>query len=75
MAAQVVRTHPVFDVELPQPVFSGEDIDAVLAPSGTSEYTVTSDGQRFVVARAVPGTGTGPKLTVVQNWYADFPDK
>ena len=50
MAAQVC-TRPAFQAELPRPVFSGEPLNAVLAPPLTFNFTVSSDGQHFVVVR------------------------
>jgi serine/threonine-protein kinase len=73
MVAQA-RTYPAFHAELPRTVFSGESINAALATPGTFNYTVSSDGQRFVVVQQADA-GETPKLTVVQNWSAEFKER
>ena len=42
-----------------------EELQLVVSP-----YDVTSDGQRFLVARPMESAGDGPPLTVVTDWRA-----
>ena len=75
MAAQV-RTRPEFHAELPRPLFSGEPLNAVLAIPITFNFTVSSDGQRFVVVQAIEaGEQTASSITVVENWIKEFEDQ
>jgi Tol biopolymer transport system component len=52
--------HALFDVDVPEP-----------NPPFPSDYTVTADGQRFLV-NTVVDQPTHPALTVILNWTADF---
>ena len=72
MAAQV-RTGPTFHAELPRPLFSGEPINTVLLGPTTLNYTVSLDGQHFVVVQPVEaGEQTTPTIIVVENWIKEF---
>ena len=72
MAARV-RTRPTFHAELPRKLFSGEPINALLMGPMTLNYTVSSDGQHFVVVQPVEARGqTTPTVIVVQNWVQEF---
>ena len=46
--------------------------EAVARARMTLGYTPTADGQRFLVVRDVDRGSTRPKITVVQNWFAEF---
>jgi Tol biopolymer transport system component len=41
----------------------------------TQGFAVTADGQRFLVVRDVDRGDTRPKITVVENWFAEFAPK
>ena len=72
MVAQV-RTGPTFHAELPRPLFSGEPINTVLLGPTKLNYTVSLDGQHFVVVQPVEaGEQTTPTIIVVENWIKEF---
>jgi dipeptidyl aminopeptidase/acylaminoacyl peptidase len=68
-------TRSAFRAEPPQKLFTGEQVGAWLV-AGVNEplYTVTTDGQRFVVVQTVAGGMVTP-ITVVKGWAAEFSDE
>jgi hypothetical protein len=38
----------------------------------TQGYAVAPDGQSFLVVRDIDRGGIRPKITVVENWFAEF---
>jgi hypothetical protein len=52
----------------PQLVFAESTARARL----TQGYAPTADGERFLVVRDVDRGTTRPKITVVENWFAEF---
>jgi len=63
-----VTTEPELKLAEPERLFGGAD--ATISIGGG--WSVSSDGQRILVARAVTtGSGTG-RITVVENWYREF---
>jgi hypothetical protein len=38
----------------------------------TRAYSVSNDGESFVVVRDVDRGAKRPKITVVENWFAEF---
>jgi hypothetical protein len=38
----------------------------------TRGYTVAADGETFLVARDIDRGATRPRITVVENWFAEF---
>jgi serine/threonine protein kinase len=70
MAASVERS-PGFRVSSPQPLFTGEQIDAVLYGGELSffpTYDVGAEGQRFVVVQEAAASS----IVVVENWTRAF---
>jgi hypothetical protein len=66
-----VSTRGVFRADIPKALFSASTVGS---QNLAFAYDVSSDGQRFVVVQQVD-EGETSKLTVVQNWYAEFKDK
>ena len=72
-----VDTRSDFTFGDPQVLFTGEQVGVRLYDGGDaifSLYDVTADGQRFAVVRS-EGGNIAPRITVVENWYAEFKDK
>jgi hypothetical protein len=66
-----LHTMPVSDqgpAGKPQPLFA----ESVSRAHLTLGYSVTADGQSFLVVRDVDRGATRPKITVVENWFAEF---
>jgi serine/threonine-protein kinase len=77
LMAVKVDAAPRFQMDLPRPLFSGNDVHAPLAIHFMTYrmYDVTPDGQRFVIVQDAAEEGrekTEPMIMVVQNWYAEF---
>ena len=88
MMSVQVDTRNGFEPGAPQTLFTGEDVGALLSPSGSDvsanlalavpTYDVTSDGQRFVVSQIVETQSDEedtPTLTIVENWFKEFEKK
>ena len=65
-----VMTDSTFHPGIPQSLFAAETVGVF----DLTDYDVSSDGKRFVIAQPV-NQGEPPLITVVQNWYAEFKDK
>jgi hypothetical protein len=71
MMAVEVSTRGVFRPGIPKALFSASTVDA---GNLAFNYDVSADGRRFVVVQQADA-GETPKITVVENWYAEFEDK
>ena len=59
----------------PQKLFSRRPVGAD-GPEGLYDsYDVSADGQRFVMLQSDEQQTTSQKLTVIQNWFAEFKEK
>jgi hypothetical protein len=73
-----VEPHSTFQVPLPKSLFSADGVGVVFSnrPVGgpvIHSYTVTSDGQRFVMVQYLEGENqASPTITLVQDWAAKF---
>lgn len=38
-------------------------------------YDLTPDGSRFLMIQSLPPGPEGQKITVIQNWFAEFKDE
>ncbi|MBN2564303.1 MAG: serine/threonine-protein kinase [Candidatus Eisenbacteria bacterium] len=56
------------------PTFSPGPASELFRVQGVTDYDVSSDGQRFIVAEPV-GEAPPPAIRVVQNWYSEFRDR
>jgi Tol biopolymer transport system component/tRNA A-37 threonylcarbamoyl transferase component Bud32 len=65
LTSVAVRTTPDFRAELPQTLFDAQ----VFPGTFRSRYTVSADGERFLLLSRTE-TQTYPPLTVVMNWTA-----
>lgn len=75
LMAVPVETQPGFKKGLPRPLFTGEQVGALLDIRATGNpmvwvYDVTADGQRFVVVRPVGESQAS--IMVAQNWAGEF---
>ncbi len=62
-----VQTGPIFRAETPRLLFEG----AYSAIDWTSNYDISPDGQRIVIADAVQGSAT-TQINVVLNWFEEL---
>jgi len=75
MAVQV-RTEPTLMVGTPAEVFAGPSRGGNASP--TARYSVTADGQRFLMSRGVTplgggdSSGQGSRIVIVQNWVEEL---
>ena len=69
LAAVEVKSGSTFDASAPRPLFQAR-FPTASAPFGRT-YTVTADGQRFLVTRLMEEDRAIP-ITVVLNWTADL---
>ena len=74
-----VSTDPVLTVGPPVELFAGR---GPRGGSPTARYTVTADGQRFLMSanllpsgEAGAGSGQGPQVIVVQNWVEELKER
>ena len=72
-----ITTQNGFQAALPQRLFSGDPIRAILSNGNLYwAYDVSADGQRFVAIQAMEqGEGMTPTITVVENWIREFADR
>jgi hypothetical protein len=52
-------------------LFSGDDINTILAPIALNAWDVHPDGQYFIITRPV-GEAPEPAIMVVENWGKEF---
>ena len=57
-----IAANATFQAGIPQPLFN--------VPAGNTQFQVTPDGQRFLIATAPQQTSTETPVTVVLNWPA-----
>ncbi len=73
LMAVPVSMGPTLRLGSPEKLFSSE---ALRIRSGrSSNYDVTPDGQRFVLAEPVAAEAEEPTIRIVQNWFAEFQDQ
>lgn len=74
--AVLVQTKPTLVLGQPQKLFSRRSIAADRAEGFYDSYDVSADGQRFVMLQSdEQQAGTSQKLTIIQNWFAEFKDR
>jgi hypothetical protein len=66
-----VEMTPVFRTSDPKPLFSGDDINTILAPIALNAWDVHPDGQYFIITRPV-GEAPESAIMVVENWSYEF---
>ena len=71
MAVQV-QTKPSLVLGQPQKLFSRRLVGADRPEGLYDSYDVSADGQRFVMLQSDEQQTTSQKLTVIQNWFAEF---
>ena len=69
-----VKTKPSLSMGQPQKLFSRSLVQADRPGGLYDSYDVSADGQRFILLQSVEQKPTSQKLTVVQNWFAQFKD-
>jgi serine/threonine protein kinase len=70
-----VQTKPTLVLGQPQKLFTRRPVAADRAEGFYDSYDVSADGQRFVMLQSDEQTTTSQKLTIIQNWFAEFKDK
>jgi serine/threonine protein kinase/Tol biopolymer transport system component len=68
-----VSMGPTLSLGSPEKLFSSEGLRIRLGRS--SNYDVTPDGQRFVLAEPVAADDREATIRVVENWFAEFEDQ
>ncbi len=68
-----VSMGPTLRLGSPEKLFSSEGLR--IRSGRSSNYDVTPDGQRFVLAEPVAAEAEEPTIRVVQNWFAEFQDQ
>jgi hypothetical protein len=66
-----VEITPVFRTSDPKTLFSGDDINTILAPIALNAWDVHPDGQHFIITRPVV-EAPEPPIMVVENWSKEF---
>ena len=76
LMASRIDTHPRLEASLPAPLFTAEEANVALYqkrnPLYNPMYTVAQDGRFVMVQDVVQDKEKTTKITVVQNWYAEF---
>jgi dipeptidyl aminopeptidase/acylaminoacyl peptidase len=70
-----VQTKPSLVLGQPQKLFSRRPVGADRPEGLYDSYDVSADGQRFVMLQSDEQQTTSQKLTVIQNWFAEFKEK
>jgi hypothetical protein len=70
LIAVPVSTNPSFSPGEPTWLFDSASLSIEQA-SGSANYDVTPDGQKFIIAEPETG-GPQPAIRVVQNWNEEF---
>jgi eukaryotic-like serine/threonine-protein kinase len=70
-----VQTKPTLILGQPQKLFSRRPVAVDRAEGFYDSYDVSADGQRFVMLQSDEQQTTSQKLTIVQNWFAEFKDR
>ena len=75
LMAVPVRTKPTLSIGQPKKLFARSLVQADRPEGLFDSYDVSADGQRFVLLQTVEEKTTTQKLTVIQNWFAQFKNK
>ena len=70
-----VETKPSLVLGQPQKLFSRRSVAADRPDGFYDSYDVSADGQRFVMLQSDEQQTTPQKLTVIQNWFAEFKNR
>ncbi|HEY6246751.1 MAG TPA: protein kinase [Pyrinomonadaceae bacterium] len=70
-----VQTKPTLVLGQTQKLFSRRLVPADRAEGFYDSYDVSADGQRFVMLQSDEQQTTSQKLTIIQNWFAEFKDR
>jgi serine/threonine protein kinase len=70
-----VQTKPSLVMGQPQKLFSRRPVAVDRAEGLYDSYDVSADGRRFVMLQSDEQTTTSQKLTIIQNWFAEFKDR
>jgi Tol biopolymer transport system component len=70
-----VQTRPSLVLGQPQKLFSRRPVAADRGEGFYDSYDVSADGQRFVMLQSDEQQTTSQKLTIIQNWFAEFKDR
>ncbi len=70
-----VQTKPSLVLGQPQKLFSRRPVGADRPEGLYDTYDVSADGQRFVMLQSDEQQITSQKLTVIQNWFAEFKER
>ena len=65
--AVAVETQPVFKAGTPRTLFDHSGFE-----TGSKEYDVSPDGQKFLMVKIPGGAGTFRRLIVVQHWFEEL---
>ena len=70
-----LQTKPSLVLGQPQKLFSRRPVAADRPEGLYDSYDVSADGQRFVMLQSDEQRTTSQKLTVIQNWFAEFRER
>lgn len=70
-----VQTKPSLVMGQPQKLFSRRPVPADRGEGFYDSYDVSADGKRFVMLQSDEQQNTNQKLTIIQNWFAEFKDR
>jgi hypothetical protein len=70
-----VQTKPSLVPGQPQKLFSRRPVPSDRSEGFYDSYDVAADGQRFVMLQSDEQQTTSQKLTIIQNWFAEFKEK
>ena len=70
-----VQTRPSLVFGQSQKLFSRRLVAADRPEGLYDSYDVSADGQRFIMLQSHEQQTTSQKLTVIQNWFAEFKEK
>ena len=70
-----VQTKPSLVLGQPQKLFSRRPVAADRGEGYYDSYDVSADGQRFVMLQSDEQQTTNQRLTIIQNWFAEFEDR
>jgi serine/threonine protein kinase len=60
-----------FSAGRPKRLFEAHPVSGTFERPG-HQYTVTPDGQKFIIVEYAEGEAAAPTIQVVQNWFAEF---
>ncbi len=70
-----VQTKPTLVLGQPQKLFTRRPVAADRAEGFYDSYDVSADGQRFVMLQSEEQQTASQRLTIIQNWFAEFKDR